>query len=161
MPPTTEQPSHETPTLLLAFLADRDEPCPVCGYCLRALSAPRCPECGAPLELRVGSPQLRVGPWVLAIVSCALALGFDGVFATMMAVALAISPPGFWRPYGVAAAVALLAVAMLCAMLAIIRRRTAWARWPRRRQWITSGALFVVVGALHALVGIVLIQLID
>ena len=38
------------PSTLTAFLADRDVPCPGCGYNLRGLVGARCTECGIPLD---------------------------------------------------------------------------------------------------------------
>ncbi|MCA9284242.1 MAG: hypothetical protein KDA22_03440 [Phycisphaerales bacterium] len=40
-----------------AFLADRDEPCPRCGFNLRNTSSDRCTECGAPLLLRLAGDR--------------------------------------------------------------------------------------------------------
>ncbi|GIK18332.1 MAG: hypothetical protein DYG93_12645 [Leptolyngbya sp. PLA2] len=37
--------------MLIAFLADRDVPCPRCRYSLRGIAAPKCPECGVVLRL--------------------------------------------------------------------------------------------------------------
>jgi predicted amidophosphoribosyltransferase len=39
--------------LLRAYLADHDHPCPRCGYNLRGLASPVCPECGTGLSLRI------------------------------------------------------------------------------------------------------------
>lgn len=39
--------------LLAAYLTDRDVSCPTCGYSLRGLTHPRCPECGRGLSLRL------------------------------------------------------------------------------------------------------------
>jgi primosomal protein N' len=39
--------------LIAAYLADREAPCPYCGYSLRGLKAARCPECGRGVRLRV------------------------------------------------------------------------------------------------------------
>lgn len=36
-----------------AYLADRDAPCPVCGYNMRGLATSTCPECGRRIELRL------------------------------------------------------------------------------------------------------------
>jgi hypothetical protein len=54
-------PSDPTPAasmsedqLLLAFVQDRDVSCLLCGYNLRALTMPRCPECGNALRSSVG-----------------------------------------------------------------------------------------------------------
>jgi len=38
---------------LRAFLAERDVPCPACGYNLRGAQDPVCPECGGPVELSI------------------------------------------------------------------------------------------------------------
>ena len=47
--------------LVKIFLTDRDEPCAACGYNLRGVQEPRCPECGAAIRLIVDSEsrQLR------------------------------------------------------------------------------------------------------
>lgn len=47
---------------LIAFLSDRDEPCPACGYNLRGVEASQCPECGGPLRLSLARRQ-RLGGW--------------------------------------------------------------------------------------------------
>lgn len=43
----------DTSTLLIAFLAANDAPCPGCGYNLRGLAGATCPECGEAVELDV------------------------------------------------------------------------------------------------------------
>ncbi len=48
--------------LLVAFLTDRDLPCPRCGYNLRGLTGDVCPECGNALAaMRLAVPQI---PWL-------------------------------------------------------------------------------------------------
>lgn len=59
---TMPQPQEE---VLRVFLTDRDVPCPVCRYNLRGLGSTTCPECGVRLDLRVGSIDLKLGPWLL------------------------------------------------------------------------------------------------
>ncbi len=44
---------------LRAFLAERDVPCPGCGYNLRGLTGAVCPECGAPLTMEAIRLSLR------------------------------------------------------------------------------------------------------
>ena len=70
--------------LLLDFLSDHDAPCPVCGYDLKALTRPICPECRHDLALTVGvqSGRLRLG-WLLV----ALVPGFFcGIAACLLAI---------------------------------------------------------------------------
>jgi hypothetical protein len=149
----------ETPEtgLLLTFVADRDEPCPVCSYSLRGLTGPICPECGAPLRLRVGSPQLRVGAWALGIVSFALALGFDGVVAILLTAALIANPSTQWQPVGLVTGFVVLSGAMLGCLLWLVRGRPAWHRRPTGAQWRRASAIFLGVGLLHALFGLLLV----
>lgn len=52
---------------VLAFLRGRSVPCPRCAYDLRDAPTAKCPECGEPLLLKIGSPKLRFGWLVLAI----------------------------------------------------------------------------------------------
>ena len=69
--------------LLKQLLALREFPCPVCGYNLRGIKSGKCPECGAKLDLRVVSADLKLGPWIAAILGVALPLGF-GVIMTLL-----------------------------------------------------------------------------
>ena len=77
------EPGNRESELLKTLLAVRDIPCPVCGYNLRAISSANCPECGAKLDLKVGSSDLKLGPWIAAILGVALPLGF-GVIMTLL-----------------------------------------------------------------------------
>ena len=73
--------------MLLAFLRDHDAPCPVCGYNLRHLTVPRCPECGRELKLSVGATEPYLRGWIALIIPILLSAGM-GVFIlliTMMA----------------------------------------------------------------------------
>jgi hypothetical protein len=78
---------HEAATsrmqkMLLDFLREHEAPCPVCGYNLKSLTQPICPECGQELVLAVGATRLRLG-WLLA----ALAPGFfSGIAACFVLV---------------------------------------------------------------------------
>jgi hypothetical protein len=60
--------------MLREFLADQDTPCPACGYNLRGLQAEACPECSAPVLLRVMTDEpLRRWRWPL-LVACGAVL---------------------------------------------------------------------------------------
>ena len=74
--------------LLQAWLSSRDVPCPVCGYNLRSIEVANCPECGAKLDLRVGSTDLRIGLWLVGVIALTVPLGFIG---------LLVLPPGLPR----------------------------------------------------------------
>jgi len=65
--------------MLLAFLREHDCRCPVCGYNLRALIRPICPECGQELVLTVGAARVRLG-WLLAAVAPGFFSGIAAVF---------------------------------------------------------------------------------
>jgi hypothetical protein len=65
--------------MLLAFLRQHESPCPVCGYNLKALTRPVCPECGQELVLAVGAARLRFG-WLFAAVAPGFFSGIAAVF---------------------------------------------------------------------------------
>jgi hypothetical protein len=65
--------------MLLEFLREHDAACPVCGYNLRALTRPVCPECGQELVLTVGAARLRLG-WLMAAVAPGFFSGIAAVF---------------------------------------------------------------------------------
>lgn len=68
--------------MLIDFLREHDAACPVCGYNLRALTRPVCPECKQALVLTVGAARFPIG-WLLA----ALAPGFfSGIAACFVLV---------------------------------------------------------------------------
>jgi len=48
--------------LLRALLAARDIPCQVGAYNLRRITSAKCPVCGAQLDQRVASTDLKLGP---------------------------------------------------------------------------------------------------
>src|SRR3954454_17134270 len=65
--------------MLLDFLREYAAACPVCGYNLRALTRPICPECGQELVLTVGAARLRLG-WLLAAVAPGFFSGIAAIF---------------------------------------------------------------------------------
>ncbi len=146
-------------TSLGQWLASRHEACPVRGYDLHGLKRAECPECAARLHLQVGSDNLAIGPWALAVVSLTLAIGFDGVVAILITVGLTFSPPPgrgeFLRVLEVLAVFLVVSTACGFGVAWLVRkRRTVWNRIARARQWRIAWALFVIVGAGHAFVGV-------
>src|SRR5690242_20481338 len=67
---------------LRAFLAERDAPCPACGYNLRGIEEPLCPECGGTVELAIGRRSSAAWVLLMAILSVvALSAGMDAARA--------------------------------------------------------------------------------
>src|SRR5256885_16796049 len=66
--PTSLEATGSAQEMLLEFLREHEAPCPVCGYNLKALTRPICPECGQGLVLAVGAARLRFG-WLFAAVA--------------------------------------------------------------------------------------------
>src|SRR6476660_5751659 len=62
-------------TALLNFLRDRDVACPLCRYNLRALTSPRCPECGREVRLTIGLVEPRQGAWLTGQIALTAAVG--------------------------------------------------------------------------------------
>ena len=86
--------------VLLDFLAKHDASCPACGYNLRMLNKPVCPECGLPIKLTVGSDSPFKRAWAIALCLSAMIAGIGVVFALLGFVA-GEPPPGgmmtlFW-----------------------------------------------------------------
>lgn len=74
--------------LLLEFLRDRDATCPACGYNLRNLTRPVCPECRETLALTVGYQKPRIGLFVAAITPSI----FSGICGVIMLLPLMMIP---------------------------------------------------------------------
>jgi hypothetical protein len=65
--------------LLINYLANRDTPCPLCGYNLRGLQRAACPECNQVLVLRVDLAEHFVRAFVFAIVGLGAGVGICGL----------------------------------------------------------------------------------
>ena len=72
--PATDSATELDP--LRQLLADHDTPCPRCGYNLRGLTAPQCPECAQPVTFETLLKQKRTAnlPWIITIIAWAAAL---------------------------------------------------------------------------------------
>lgn len=140
--PTDEPPAPHLHPLrdpdaeVIAFLAGRSAPCPRCGYDLRDIKTAKCPECGEPLVLKIGSPRARFG-WLLV----AMAPGcFSGVAAFFVLLPISI---GLFRRYYYGVAVGLPwpiiaadAFGFLSAVSVIVmyRHSQRFMSWKSRRQ---------------------------
>ena len=82
--------------MLLDFLREHDAACPVCGYNLRALTRPICPECGNELVLTVGAARLRLG-WLLAAVAPGFFSGIAAFFVLVMIVIHLVMLGSTWK----------------------------------------------------------------
>ncbi len=135
--------------LLQAWLASRDVPCPVCGYNLRSIEATKCPECGAKLDLRVGSTDLKIGLWLVGVISLTLPMGLSGFFAIYGLLMVLSGARG-----GAALVTYLIGVGILAAPFVVyalllrrlIRRRKKFWSKPRKAQKI-SVALCILAGS--------------
>jgi hypothetical protein len=72
-------------SLLVRFLASFEANCPVCDYNLHHLTGDRCPECGSEVHLCVGSPDVRVAPFVAVLAPMMMQFGLAVFFAYMVA----------------------------------------------------------------------------
>jgi hypothetical protein len=138
-PPTARQ-AVDPDAEVVAFLTGRSAPCPRCAYDLRDIKTAKCPECGEPLVLKVGSPRARFGWLVLAMApGC-----FSGVAAMFVLIPVAVStwqrspPPWpivFADGFGFFSAVS---VALM------YRHRQRIMSWKARQQGAFAGAVWGV-----------------
>jgi len=143
------------------WLADRDEPCPVCGYNLRACTAPQCPECGGALKLAVSMEDPSPGGWLLAVIACALAAGFDLIasliyLVMMLWIAIVQGPlPASAVPMVMLMLASVLVPGVLCAigLVLLLRKRKRWRTAPPVVRWKRGVAVLLAVFIPHALIG--------
>ncbi len=131
--------------LLQDYLADREAACPVCRYNLRGLDGDHCPECGARIDLRVGSIDLRLGPWLACVLSIALPMGFTGILALLATIGAQQSVAwrsGDWVILGLCW---FLTVAYAVGLWLLSKRRGRFLRLPAAQQWRRAGLLAAVM----------------
>ncbi len=142
--------------LLLEYVRDRDAPCPLCGYNLRDLSTPTCPECREALSLTVGFRKPRFG-WLLVTV---IPGAFSGIAATLLMIplvgSLLLSPnsPAPWQIWGVDAFGWLSGLAALV----LVKHRYAFLRQPQAAQRVWAVMAWVIhIVALGAFIAFVIL----
>jgi hypothetical protein len=108
---------------LIRYLAERDEPCPLCGYDLRALTSPRCPECGEALRAGVGLAQPQVMAWV-ALTAPLVASAGIALFMLLLYAGRGSLPSDYRYPYLRWALVYFWGVAPPLGVFAVWRRRS-------------------------------------
>ncbi len=144
MTPATVQPDDGDSriALLRHFLEQHDAPCPVCGYNLRRLETTTCPECGATLELRVGSADLKMGRWIAMLLTFALPGGFGALLSGFILVLFRLSGFGRGEAFERLWPLLLLALfAFVLLSLIIVQRRRFWRLRPAKQiVWLVGAA---------------------
>lgn len=56
----------------------------MCGYNLRNLTSPRCPECGEQVELHVKLAEPKTAAWLAGVVGLSAGLGFSMLFLLLV-----------------------------------------------------------------------------
>jgi hypothetical protein len=127
---------------LLSFVATRDIPCPVCGYNLRGNESIRCSECGATLQLRVGSLDLKLAPWLVALLGTALPMGAVGLIVTgMLFMMRRFADPNAARVTGALIALFILYGAVIHFL--VQKRRKLWSA-RCSNQWRITGIVLLL-----------------
>jgi hypothetical protein len=131
-PPESNSPPDDEADLV-RWLANRDAGCPVCGYNLRALTIPRCPECGERLQLGVRAVDPRLAPWIVLLVFVCAAGGVGLMF--LIAVIVDGFPPSGRIPLCLIIAMAPTAIVIACT------RRRFQRKLAHATQWLVAIAV--------------------
>lgn len=144
LPPTNPVTSRSQ-EMLLEFLRDNDAACPVCGYNVRALTRPVCPECRQELILTVGAANLRLF-WLLAALAPGFFSGIAACFVLIPIVGVYVESGAFIWPF-----IIVDAFGWSSGIFAILlaARRHRFLALPRSRQrWLALAIWATHVGAL-------------
>lgn len=150
-PPTTS-PKQQ---MLLEFLREYDAPCPVCGYNVRALTRPVCPECKQELTLTVGAARLRIG-WLFAAVAPGFFSGIAAIFVLVPIFGRLLLGDGVLMPLPIAMDVFGWCSGIFAIIL--VRKRNRFLALPIARQrWLALIMWLIHIGALGLaiLIGVV------
>lgn len=127
---------------LIAFVRGRDIPCPLCGYNLRDLVAPRCPECDEQLRLAVGLVEQRIAPYLLTIAPC-LAAGGSALVIGALVLRFGSAPFGVLAWTIGATLSGLVGVALLSLRRRFMRRSARFQWMAALLAWLVHAAVFV------------------
>jgi len=159
-----ETPVHANPKpsaaedeqLLLAYVAQRDVPCPVCKYNLRQLQSSRCPECGNQLKLSVGVVGNLSTNWIVALVASLLAAGIGLPFQILALITAGLGglseitrePEGF-----IFLMLVLYSLICIPVVIVLLAKRTWFVTLKSETQNVLAGMLvmFDILAALTAL----------
>lgn len=120
---------------LRTFLAERDLPCPLCGYNLRALTADRCPECGSEVEITVGLTEPRIAAFIAGVVGLAAGVGFNTLmlfWLAWMRLFEGRGSPGLNEAWPLLVGLAVMTIALMFWLnrRKLIRRMRPGVSWP-------------------------------
>lgn len=144
-------PGDPTPSrsqeLLLEFLREHDADCPLCGYNLKTLTRPICPECGQELLLTVGTKPLRLG-WLMTSVAPGF---FSGICAFFVFVVICIHLVMLGSTWPVLVILDSFGWASLIFAIYLSRKRHKFLAMPVVRQrWWAVGIWLVHIAAFFA-----------
>jgi hypothetical protein len=133
--------------LLINFLAERDTPCPHCGYNLRGLQQAACPECNQAIVLKLGDAEHKLAAMIVALLFLGFGVGVDTL--VLVVVSLDLLGGAKFDSVSVRGLVtAALGLAVECAvLLALLRLR-------RQFQWLTPSTRWSIVFAIFVLTAI-------
>ena len=118
--------------MLREYLAERDAPCPNCGYNLRGLTTRSCPECNQDLMLRVGLVEPRMGALLGALSGLLAGAGAAALFLVLVFIITVVKndppPRNMWFEF---IGIPLIGIAVE-GSLALLLARPAGRTWFRR-----------------------------
>jgi len=133
--------------MLLAFLREFDADCPLCGYNVRALVRPICPECGQELVLTVGAARLRFG-WLFAAIAPGFFSGIAAIFMLVPIFGRLFFGDGVLMPLPIMVDVFGWCSGIFAIILAFRGRVRFLAQSPARQRWFAITIWLIHVAAL-------------
>src|SRR5690349_18180211 len=138
--PAPPPPAGRAEEMLLEFLREYEAPCPVCGYNLKALTRPVCPECGQGLVLAVGAARLRFG-WLFAAVAPGFFSGIAALFVLVPIIGRYVFGDGVLMPLMIIIDVfgwcsGIFAIILARKRVRFLSQTAQWQRWFALAIWL-------------------------